>query len=127
MSINMERGTPTRSGFKRLSFSLAEYYNPNWNTFLDNELVTSPDFRPPHDHEFYTFTELFKQPVRTLDTVEKVKEVIYPKLIEILPELANTEFKFRLRERLNDKLCAVYHESKIFDSYSLHDDKEISI
>ncbi len=60
MSINIERGIPTRSGYKRLQFSLANYYNPDWNTLQDDEAISKAGFRPPHDHEFFTFTELFK-------------------------------------------------------------------
>ena len=118
MSIYIERGQPTRAGYKRLRYSLAEYYNPNWMSF---------DERLPYDHEFFTFTELFSTPTRTLDKVKDVKAAIMPKLLELYPQLAEGNIKIRLRERLADKLCQVYHDERVFDSYQMHDDKEISI
>lgn len=60
MNIHIERGTPTRQGYKKLSFSLANYYNADWTTLQNPEEIEKPGFRPPHDHEFFTFTELFK-------------------------------------------------------------------
>ena len=50
MSIYIENGEPTRQGWKKLKFFLVDYYNPDWH---------STDLsREPHDHEFFTFTEL---------------------------------------------------------------------
>ena len=50
MSLYIEKGEPTRQGWKKLRFFLAEYYNPDW----ESTDVT----REPHDHEFFTFTEI---------------------------------------------------------------------
>ena len=30
MSVYVERGEPTRAGWKRIRFFVAEYYNPDW-------------------------------------------------------------------------------------------------
>ena len=54
MSMFVQRGQPTRKGYKRLRFALADYYNPDWHSLPEGE-----GWREPHDHEFYTFTELF--------------------------------------------------------------------
>ena len=32
MSIFVERGEPTRVGYKRVRFFLADYYNPDWHS-----------------------------------------------------------------------------------------------
>jgi len=32
-----------------------------------------------------------------------------------------------MREKLSDKLCQVYQDEKILETYSMHDDKEIAI
>lgn len=32
-----------------------------------------------------------------------------------------------MRENLADKLCEVYHDDKILETYKIYDDKEISI
>ena len=32
MSIFVERGEPTRVGYKRIRFFLVDYYNPDWNS-----------------------------------------------------------------------------------------------
>lgn len=46
----------------------------------------------------------------------------------MFPELAATNFKLRLRERLNnDMLTTVYHENKVFDHYALYDEKDIAV
>ena len=50
MSLYIEKGEPTRQGWKKLRFFLAEYYNPDWKS--------TDVTREPHDHEFFTFTEI---------------------------------------------------------------------
>jgi hypothetical protein len=75
-------------------------------------------------------------PIRTLDPVHKLKQVLInniknlPKDIlssfEINPESVQVE-NIRLRENLSDKLCEVYHDNKILETYKIYDDKEIAI
>ena len=96
MSLYIEKGEPTRQGWKRLRIFLAEYYNPDWVNFSAE--------REPHDHEFFTFKEIQKLPIRTLDKVETVKKVLSEKLGDFYPELKDPT-KFRLREKLSDKLA----------------------
>ena len=131
MSIYIERGEPTRVGYKRIRFYLAEYYNPDWNSLAEaekNPKGLPENFRKPHDHEFTTFTELFKQPIRTLDKVKLVKEKILPQLRETYPQhFSGEKITIRMREKLSDKLCQVYQDEKILEAYSMHDDKEIAI
>lgn len=122
MSIYVERGEPTRIGYKRIRFYLAEYYNPDWTTlahYEKNPEEKPENFRAPHDHEFLTFTELFKQPIRTLDKVKKIKDTIMPQIKELCPQIAqaNPNFTIRLREKLAEKLCQVYHDEKVLESY----------
>lgn len=74
MSIYLEKGEPTRQGWKRLHFCIAEYYNPDWSSALTD--IGKATYREPHDHEFFTFKELVRLPIRTLDPVYKVKEVL---------------------------------------------------
>ena len=57
-------------------YSLAEYYNPNWLDYKE---------RLPHDHEFFTFTELFCIPTKTLGKVRDAKKMLMPKLLEVYP------------------------------------------
>lgn len=110
MSIYVERGEPTRVGYKRVRFYLAEYYNPDWHSLAayEQKLQEMPEnFRKPHDHEFLTFRELFKMPIRTLDKVKKIKETIMPKIKEVCPQIADKypNFGLRFREKLSEKLC----------------------
>jgi len=131
MSIYIERGEPTRVGYKRIRFYLAEYYNPDWNSLAEAEKNPEglpENFRKPHEHEFTNFTELFKQPIRTLDKVKLVKEKILPQLRETYPQhFSGENITIRMREKLSDKLCQVYQDEKILETYSMHDDKEIAI
>jgi len=83
MSIFVQKGEPTRQGFKRVSLTLAEYYNPDWTNLTPDS--TTGIIREPHDHEFFTFTDLGKLAVRTLDPVNKVKQSIGERLLEIYP------------------------------------------
>jgi hypothetical protein len=66
MSMYIEKGEPTRHGWKRLKFYVSEYYNPDWENFDENE-------RLPHDNEFFSFTFLMRLPIRTLDKVKDIK------------------------------------------------------
>jgi len=145
MSVYVERGEPTRQGWKRIRFFVAEYYNPDWQNY--DEIIkaiseegkdAAPEVvRAPHDHEFFTFTELVKVPVRTLDTVATIKRAVAAKLIELsdsIPQLSDAHKlllqdpqNFRLREKLSEKLAQAYHSDKTLTGYSMHDDKEISI
>tara|TARA_B110000285_G_C14817647_1_gene464983 strand:- start:256 stop:474 length:219 start_codon:yes stop_codon:yes gene_type:complete len=72
---------------------------------------------------------LGKIAVRILDPVSSVKKAISDKISEIYPQYIQLKDvnQFRLREKLNDKLVQVYHNDKILSTYSMHDDKEISI
>ena len=127
MSIYLEKGEPTRQGWKRLQFCIAEYYNPDWKSALTK--VGEDGYREPHDHEFFTFKELARLPIRTLDSVAKVKETLSQKLSELFPEHEGLKdpSNFRIREKLADKLVQVYHDDRILNTYSMHDDKEIAI
>ena len=58
MSLYIEKGEPTRQGWKRLQFYKVDYYNPNWE--LDLPLDDNTPWREPHDHEFFTFNFLQK-------------------------------------------------------------------
>lgn len=84
MSMFLERGLPTRKGYKRLRFSIAEYYNPDW-TSLPIDGVT---YRPPHDNEFFTITSLLEKPIYTLGPVADTKALLMNAVIEKQPELA---------------------------------------
>ena len=68
MSIYLEAGEPTRQGWRKLSVFLVDYYNPDWNII--------GGLREPHDHEFFTFTEVQRLAVRTLDKVVDVKKAL---------------------------------------------------
>lgn len=72
MCLYIEKGQPKKAGYKRLIFYLAEYYNPNWDSLKSLESMDQ-NFRKPYDHEFFTFTEILRQPIRTLDKVKQVK------------------------------------------------------
>ena len=100
MSVYVERGEPTRAGWKRIRFFVAEYYNPDWQNYealvkavSEGGKDAAPEvLREPHDHEFFTFTELVKVPVRTLDTVAAIKGAVAAKLIELsdsIPQLSD--------------------------------------
>jgi len=60
---------------------LANYYNPDWKEYdlLIKALIAAGEedsikvAREPHDHEFFTFTEIVKLPLRTLDKVKDVR------------------------------------------------------
>ena len=85
MSIFVQKGEPTRHGWKRLKFYLTEYYNPDWTLSslgIENDEVP---LREPHDHEFFTFTELEKMPIRILDKVSVVKQTLIDKLSPFYP------------------------------------------
>lgn len=32
-----------------------------------------------------------------------------------------------MREKLAEKLCSVYHDEKVLESYQMHDDKELAV
>lgn len=71
MSVFIERGQPTRQGWKRLKVFIAEYYNPDWQTFFQ---ATNPtELKEPHDNEFFTFEEVGKFPIKVVDAVKSVK------------------------------------------------------
>ena len=105
MSIYIEKGQPTRKGWKKLRFFVSELYNPDWTVQIqiseENEY-----FRDPHDHEFFSHQELTKIPVKTLCKVKDVKKQISEKFSEFYPQYAwlCDPKKFRLREKLSDKL-----------------------
>lgn len=71
MSLYIEKGEPTRIGWKRLHFYLVELYNPDWTKPFPED--PNENFRSPHDHEFFTFTEISKQQIRVLNKVKVVK------------------------------------------------------
>ena len=144
MSIFVEIGEPTRQGWKRIRLFFADYYNPDWKNY-DQALLSMTEeakegsaqpIREPHDHEFFTFTEIAKLPLRTLDKVKDVKNALSQKLMEICDTLDISQEQkeslkkpgsLRLREKLSEKLASVYHDEKVLNSYSMHDDKEIVI
>lgn len=80
--------------------------------------------RPPHDNEFFTFTYLGQVIVKLNETVEKAKEAIVSKLSPAVP---NSVTKFRLREKLAEKLTTAYADDQPLSAYSIHDDKEIAV
>lgn len=129
MSMFVEYGEPTRAGYKRIKFFMADYYNPDWSTLKGITDDLPEDFRAPYDYEFLTFTELFKQPTRTQDKVVELKQKLMTQINELFPNIQakNPNYTIRLREKLADKLCAVYHNEKILGSYGMHDDKEIVV
>lgn len=77
MSVYVENGQPTRHGWKRLKLFVAEYYNPDWQEFaqIDDKLL-----KEPHDNEFFTFCEVGKFPIKVVDSVKTVKQLIYKKI-----------------------------------------------
>jgi hypothetical protein len=48
-------------------------------------------------------------------------------VVERRPELADKNIKLRLRECKAEKLYQVYHDARVLESYSMHDDKDLSV
>jgi hypothetical protein len=125
MSIFVERGEPTRQGWKRIRLFIAQYYNPDWTQLIAHCPSPNVDgnqddqlLREPHDHEFFTFTSILTMPIRTLDKVIDVKKSIVEKLTALSKQEGGTFSKelretiasmtvdnLRLREKLSDKLA----------------------
>lgn len=110
MSIYIQRGEPTRQGWKKIRFFHSEYYNPDW-TFAPKE--GEEIGRDPHDHEFFTFVDLGLLPIRVLDKVEDVKAKIIEKFEKTYGGLKPAQI--RLRDKLNEKLAQVYHDSRVLN------------
>ena len=69
MSVYLERGEPTRMGWKRVKFFVSSLYQPDWTVFAAGNIGKQEVVKEPHDSEFFTFLEPDKIAVRVLDTV----------------------------------------------------------
>ena len=100
MSIFIQKGEPTRQGWKKIRFFLTEFYNADWSKLPQEG---EENFRDPHDHEFYTFVDLGQVAIRVLDKVADVKAKLIEKFKDRLTGLKPADI--RLRDKLNEKLA----------------------